>query len=290
MSIKRIESAYAMFMDDERLDGKAMATLLALAYVANEKDGEKCFPSDEYLAKLTHFSTKTMTRSRQLLKDLAIISWENRVFNGRKTTNYYKFLFPFVKMCSCRETYQPQSSLSYKPIDLATHTDRPASTDTQSHPYGLAVPSVRTDSPIRTDTQSHPYGLTVLSVRTDSPINTEYKREINSESKSESKGTIPNFEDIDLGGVLNKVVSPKPKPQYSSTTQALVKSACIICGVDDDANRQTFSRIIDKMDQNDVYEELATFRSEIQQGEHEKLRNPAAELTKRLQNCKRRKS
>ena len=86
------------------------------------------------------------------------------------------------------------------------------------------------------------------------------------------------------------MVSPKPKPQYSSTTQALVKSACNICGVDDDANRQTFSRIIDKMDQNDVYEELATFRSEIQQGEHEKLRNPAAELIRRLQECKRRKS
>lgn len=52
MSIRRIESSYATFLDDETMSAAEMSVLVALAYVANEKQEEACFPSDRHLKRM----------------------------------------------------------------------------------------------------------------------------------------------------------------------------------------------------------------------------------------------
>ena len=103
-----------------------------------------------------------------------------------------------------RATLPPAPPLRHPSV----RTDSPIGTDRLSHRYGQVVPSVRTDSPIGTVRLSHQYGLTVPSVRSGCPINTEYKREINSESKSEVERRGCGFRGYRLGD--NRDESSKP--------------------------------------------------------------------------------
>ena len=63
---------------------------------------------------------------------------------------------------------------------------------------------------------------------------------------------------------------------------SLVDEAMKACGVSDTENKRTFSSIMLWKNPDDCYEVIMAFASERKQGEHNGLRNPAAELTKRL--------
>ncbi|MCQ2388527.1 MAG: hypothetical protein MJ138_02320 [Kiritimatiellae bacterium] len=107
MSIRRIESAYAACLGNKDVDALAMSVLVALAYVANEKNNELCFPSDRHLSKLTHMANRTVTAKRQQLKKLGLVEWDSG-FGGanfpRSSSNHYRFLFPHRKL---HPRYQP---------------------------------------------------------------------------------------------------------------------------------------------------------------------------------------
>ena len=107
MSIRRIESAYAACLGNKDVDALAMSVLVALAYVANEKNNELCFPSDRHLSRLTHMTNRTVTAKRQQLKKLGLVEWDSG-FGGsdfpRSSSNRYRFLFPH---CKLRPQYQP---------------------------------------------------------------------------------------------------------------------------------------------------------------------------------------
>ena len=108
MSIRRIESAYATFLGDDRLSGSDMSVLLALAYVANEKNNEACYPSDFYLERLTHISNRNIRYARKRLEALKVIKWETggKGRQGGNISNQYRFLFPHCKMPTHCERYQ----------------------------------------------------------------------------------------------------------------------------------------------------------------------------------------
>ena len=82
---------------------------VALAYVANEKRDEDCYPSDSYLAELTHFNNSAVRKSRNRLRANRIIDWISGGMSrqGGNVSNRYGFLFPHLKMMSKRERYQP---------------------------------------------------------------------------------------------------------------------------------------------------------------------------------------
>ena len=108
MSIRRIESAYAAFLGDKRLSSRDMSILVALAYIANEKQGEACFPSQSYLSKMSHFSESIVGNACNRLRELKVIDWISggKSRQGGNINNRYRFLFPHCKMQSRRERYQ----------------------------------------------------------------------------------------------------------------------------------------------------------------------------------------
>lgn len=243
MSIARIESAYAYFLGKE-MSGPQMSVLQALAYCANQKENERCFPSDAFLSKLTHLGDKTVERARKALRDKhGAIIWEK---GGRKggsnVSNRYRFLFPLVTMKSAYESYE-------------TVTATP--------------PAVTLTPPIR---QSDP---TLPSERRS---NTEATLKTTLKSKPETSPT-PSFDFKFAGcsGTGTRTFDPFDH-DHSSPLQA----AMALCGVKDADNNKTFGKYMGCLGVPKSWDIVDTFRSEINQGEHDNARNLAAILTKRL--------
>ena len=96
MSIRRIESSYATFLEDRKMSAAEMSVLVALAYVANEKRDEDCYPSDRYLKLLTHLGDRTIRSARNNLRSRKIIDWVSGGMGrqGGNISNRYRFLFP----------------------------------------------------------------------------------------------------------------------------------------------------------------------------------------------------
>ena len=139
MSIKRIESCYATFLGDKGIDGTAMSVLIALAYCANERNDENCYPSDSYLEQLTHFTPTAIRNARRRLKEKNIINWisggSNREYGN--ISNRYQFLFPLKKLESKRERYQ---QLSTCPPSLPASPTPPPTARGAVPPARRAVP------------------------------------------------------------------------------------------------------------------------------------------------------
>ena len=126
MSIRRIESAYATFLDDKRLSGTDMSVLVALAYAANEKRDEDCFPSYGFLAQMSHFRESAVSNACKRLRGLKIIDWTSggKGRQGGNVSNKYRFLFPLCKMLSRRERYQQLGEPPTPPQGVPTPTER----------------------------------------------------------------------------------------------------------------------------------------------------------------------
>ena len=257
MSIRRIESAYATFFGDERLSSRDMSILVALAYVANEKQGEVCFPSQSYLSKMSHFSESIVGNACNRLRELKIIDWISggKSRQGGNINNRYRFLFPHCKMQSRRERYQQLGEPPTPPEREPTPPD--------GEPY-----------PVREGTLPRQEGS-----------NTEGTPKRTSESNTENKGVVPlsDFEFKFEPEVVEKperaLVKPKmPDPEKVS----VVDEAMRVCGVNDMDNKRTFTLVMLTKNPGDCLEEIMTFESEVRQGEHDKAKNLAAILTKRL--------
>lgn len=169
MSIKRIESFYATFFNDKKLSGAEMAVLIALSYVANDKDEKKCYPADDYLTKLTHFSRRAVINARNVLKSRGIIEWTNRGKNGksRRFSNEYTFCFEHRKLKSQYESYQ----------QLETHPTPDALIENTSPVHDVHTPCAP---------DAHPLCTTCTPPVHHVHTNTEGSRNETSESKSES--------------------------------------------------------------------------------------------------------
>jgi len=273
MSIKRIESAYAYFLDKKEMSGTQMAVLQALAYSANEKNHEKCYPSGATLAKMTHFSDRAVDHACQALRDMNVIDWvSGGQVDGINLANDYTFKFPLVKMKTRTERYEA--------IAAQRGMDRPPSTAADAPQYrtscttGGASPAEGVGHQVRT--------------------NTECKENINPQSNSESKGAPPTF---DFGSVFKRAnggAVHDPRSANNSIDDVVHDrsvsphyAALRVCGVDDIENKKTFNNYalafysLGKMDM--MFDVIETFWGQIKQGEHDGLRNRAAELTKRLQ-------
>ena len=249
MSIRRIESAYATFLDDKRLSGTEMSVLVALAYVANEKRDEDCFPSDGWLAGLTHLSGATVRNARNKLRSRKIIDWISGGLGrqGGNISNRYRFLFPHCKMPSKRDRYQP---LDGSPTPS---------------------PSVPTPSP------SVPCATSKRTLRRQIATNTEGTPKRTSESNTEDRGVVPlsDFEFKFEPGVVDKSLAGREQ-------KSVVDEAMRVCGVDGPENKRTFTSVMLTKNPSDCLEAIMTFESEIRQGEHTKAKNLAAILTRRL--------
>ena len=115
--------------------------------------------------------------------------------------------------------------------------------------------------------------------------NTEETPKKTSESNTENKGVVSlsDFEFRFEPEVVEKseraLVKPKmPDPEKVS----VVDEAMRVCGVNDMDNKRTFTLVMLTKNPSDCLEEIITFESEIRQGEHDKAKNLAAILTKRL--------
>ena len=257
MSIRRIESAYATFLDDKRMSGTEMSVLVALAYVANEKRDEDCYPSDGYLTELTHLSGATVRNARNKLRSRKIIDWISggKGRQGGNISNRYRFLFPHLKMLSKRDRYQPLDG----PPTLSPSVPTPA--------------------------DSVPYATSERTLRQQVATNTEETPKKTSESNTENKGVVPlsDFEFKFEPGVVDKSESAPEKPKLPDLEKvSVVEEAMRVCGVDDFKNKQAFSSVMLRKNPRDCLEEIITFESEIRQGEHDNAKNLAAILTKRL--------
>ena len=255
MSIRRIESAYATFLDDRKMSAAEMSVLVALAYVANEKRDEDCFPSDSYLKLLTHLGDRTIRLARNNLRSRKIIDWISGGMGrqGGNISNRYRFLFPHCKMPTQRERYQQLGEPPTAQVAVPTAPD--------------AVP----------------YGKDCRTLRQQLPTNTEGTPKRTSESKPEDRGVVPltDFEFKFEPGVVDK--SGKESEELKKRENlSLVDEAMKACGVSDMENKRTFSSLMLRKDPDDCYEVITAFASERKQGEHSGLRKPAAELTKRL--------
>jgi len=275
VSFKRVEAAYAHFMGDSTVDGAMMSSLQALAFVANANDGERCFPSEAYIASLTHDSLSTVKRALGKLKEKGIVDWvQGGNVAGRNLANTYRFLFPLVGMGSGRTRYErlkepPKVSLVPEAANIPPVQDEP--------PVGsFCTPGYVQDEP--------PVG----SGRT---TNKELSGDNNKVSKSEGTSMpMISIEDFSkdvaaryyaIPNVPSQPVprpaSPPPEGPYSP-----IREAMRVCGVTDRENAATFTRVMAWRDIQDCLEVIWRFDSEIRAGEHGKLRNKAAELTRRL--------
>ena len=258
MSIRRIESAYATFLDDEEMSAAEMSVLVALAYVANEKREEDCYPSDRYLKLLTHLGDRTIRSARNSLRSRKIIDWISGGMSrqGGNVSNRYRFLFPYLKMPSQRERYQPLAM---------TRPTAPA-----------AVP---------TAPAAVPYGGNRRTLRQEPPTNTEETPKITSEEKPENRG-VPRLSDFEFKfdfGVGDKSKNGLGKPETPNREKVSgVDEAMRVCKVKDAENKRTFTSVMLTKNPADCLEEIMAFESEIRQGEHAKAKNLPAILTVRL--------
>jgi len=272
MSIKRIESAYAYFLDKKEMSGTQMAVLQALAFSANEKNHEKCYPSGATLAKMTHFSDRAVDLACQALRDMNVIDWvSGGQVDGINLANDYTFKFPLVKMKTRRERYAEVASQRGMGQPLGTAPD---------------APQYRTSC---TTGGASPAEGVVHQVRT----NKEYNEESNPQFKSESRDAPPTF---DVGSVFKSASGGGRRDSRSANgciddvvhdrTVSPHHAALRVCDVDDIDNKKTFNNYaiafynLGKMDA--MFDEIEAFWGEIKQGEHDGLRNRAAELTNRL--------
>lgn len=239
MSIRRIESSYATFLEDEVLSGTQMSVLLALAYTANEERGECCFPSDPTLSRLTHFTERAVRKAREKLRARKIITWESggKSREGGNTSNRYTFLFPHKRM--------PTRNERYKSMDESPRLSVTA-------PAAPAVPA----PPVKAEV-------------TPAKAPDEYL------TAGELFG-LPTFQ-----AVVKPVVARDAKPK--APLPLMVQEAMKVCRVSDDYNINTFKRVIRDKNPDSVFQEICTFRSEINAHEHDNAENLAAILTARLQ-------
>ena len=246
MSIRRIESAYANFLDDEKMSAAEMSVLVALAYVANEKREEDCYPSDRYLKLLTHLGDRTIRSARNSLRSRKVIDWISGGMSrqGGNVSNRYRFLFPYLKMPSQRERYQPLAM---------TRPTAPA-----------AVP---------TAPAAVPYGTSRRTHRQELPTNTKGTLKKTSEEKPENRG-VPRLSDFEF-----KFDFPRTPDREKVS---VVDEAMRVCKVNDVENKRTFTSVMLTKNPADCLEEIMTFESEIRQGEHAKAKNLPAILTARL--------
>lgn len=249
MSIRRIESAYATFLEDRKMSAAEMSVLVALAYVANEKRDEDCYPSDRYLKLLTHLGDRTIRSARNNLRSRKIIDWISGGMGrqGGNISNRYRFLFPHLKMPTQRERYQQLGEPPTAQVAVPTASD--------------AVP----------------YGKDCRTLRQQLPTNTEGIPKRTSESNTENRGEVPlsDFEFKFEPGVVDKSLASREQ-------KSVVDEAMRVCGVNGSENKRTFTSVMLTKDSSDCLEAIMTFESEIRQGEHTKAKNLAAILTKRL--------
>lgn len=246
MSIRRIESSYATFLEDEGLSGTQMSVLLALAYTANEERGECCFPSDPTLSRLTHFTERAVRKAREKLRARKIITWESggKSREGGNTSNRYTFLFPHKRMPTRNERYKSMDEsarLSVAPV--AAPVTPPGVTPRTAAPVKAEVTPAK--APDEYLTAGELFGL-------------------------------PTFQ-----AVVKPVVARDAKPK--APLPLMVQEAMKVCRVSDDYNINTFKRVIRDKNPDSVYQEICTFRSEINAHEHDNADNLAAILTARLQ-------
>jgi len=271
MSIKRIESAYAYYLD-KKMSSAQMAVLQALAYSANEKNDEACYPSLATIARLAHVTDRTATAACKALRDMGAIKWDSGgQSGGLNVANTYKFLFPQMKMPSRKEQYVSV---------LAGRTNE------QSE--GGEDTSLRFRSSFPTGTET-PSGGVVKQI----PTNTEYKGNFNSESNSESKSEEPPHPSFEMESVLRSVSDGKSRDPrmtnsdieaavYDREHSSPIQAAMRVCGVTDVENNRTFTNIAIWRDKNALFDAIEKFWGEIKAGEHDGLNNRAAELTRRL--------
>lgn len=93
MSIHLTQAVYAL--DQSLTTGYQQAVLVALANCANEKNNYACYPSRSTLARMTHFSEKTVQRSLAALCKTGLIKVTTR-YESKKgnMSNSYEFLKP----------------------------------------------------------------------------------------------------------------------------------------------------------------------------------------------------
>lgn len=255
MSIRRIESAYATFLEDRKMSAAEMSVLVALSYVANEKRDEDCFPSDRYLKLLTHLGDRTIRSARNNLRSRKVIDWVSGGMGrqGGNISNRYRFLFPHLKMPTQRERYQQLGEPPTAQVAVLTAPD--------------AVPS----------------GKDCRTLRQQLPTNTEGTPKRTSESNTEDRGVVlsSDFEFKFEPGVVDK--SGKESEELKKRENlSVVDEAMRVCGVDGPENKRSFTSVMIMKKPTDCLEEIMTFESEIRQGEHAKAKNLAAILMNRL--------
>ena len=272
MSIRRIESSYATFLEDEVLSGTQMSVLLALAYTANEERGECCFPSDPTLSRLTHFTERAVRKAREKLRARKIITWESggKSREGGNTSNRYTFLFPHKRMPTRNERYK---SMDESPRLSVT---APAASATPAAPVAAPV-AVPVAAPVAAPVVA-PVAPPSVTLRTAPPVKAEVtpaKAPDEYLTAGELFG-LPTFQ-----AVVKPVVARDAKPK--APLPLMVQEAMKVCRVSDDYNINTFKRVIRDKNPDSVYQEICTFRSEINAHEHDNAENLAAILTARLQ-------
>jgi len=261
MSISRIESAYAYFLD-RKISLTQMAVLQALAYHANEET-EECHPSNATLAREVHTSANTVGTACKALKKMGAIDWvKGGQFEGVNVANVYTFLFPRMKMPTKRERYE--AILAKRGV-------------TKQNGHRAQAPLPQYQSPLGTGTQSPSAG-----VPTQFGSNTEDNRNPKTKIKSEREpeGALPSF-DFKFAGCANKGMSIADAFDHDRSSPQ--QAAMALCGVNDVHNQRTFGKYMGIIGMTESWYVVDAFRLEIEKnGEHKNAKNRAAILTGRL--------
>lgn len=269
MSIKRIESAYATYLDDERISPTQMAVLQALAYCANGKSkNEDCFPGRGYLEMLTHFSDTAIDKACEKLREMGVISWTRHVNKkGEWDSNSYKFLFPLKKMPKRRDRYESvtvtgQSTMATTLATVGSDVGHSSQPEYPPSPTTLAT----LGSEVATNTERNSLSIPLLNSESEA-----------GRGEGEPK---PSFE---VSGVLKKASYTKSS-QENDERQDVIGMAIKACGKNpnDERERASFGTVIKTYGLDNARDEIYAFASEVRQGEHKNADNLAAVLMTRL--------
>ena len=265
MSFKLLEAVYNL--DKNATTPTEQAVLVALAYRANDKT-RLCYPKQETIAAMTHLHRATVAACLNSLRERGLIEWKSggltkkRGKYGQPLANDYTLKIPTKKVKSADSAWGEPVANPITVSSTATPQCRPR----------------RHCNVVQGDT-----AMSSTATPTEIPTQTTNKISNRKDCSPESSLNFAMeklFADIGIerrGGADKEVLD-----EYSP-----VKRALQVCGIAQGsreymANNRSFTSVMIKIGRSRAMDEVLAFESEMRQGEHEAVENPAAVLMTRL--------
>ena len=246
MGFKLVEVVYRL--DKNATTASEQAVLLALAFRANDKT-LLCYPKQDTLAEMTHLHRATVSQCLNTLREKGLIDWKSGGLRNRRGKQ-----------------------------------GRPLANDyrlnlTAGGKKGVAEGA---HSVAQDDTAVLP---TATPTEKQQPLQKEDTSPIPNRSVSDSVSDFDKaLRSMGIEGVGSRM---KEQARHEASPVVMALNACRVTPGTPEYrdNCRTFSSVMIKIGQERAMEVVRTFASELRQGEMENVRNLAALLMSRLQQC-----